>query len=101
LREAADHDKKAKKNLKRFAKKETEAEIEKQAEEDAKKNYKEKLPSRPSLYHIVNYMSNYFLRYLPTAICEACKNPLINKPGEELTNKMKPERLYCGHWMHI
>lgn len=57
--------------------------------------------AKPSLYHIVNYLTNFFVRFLPHAKCLACHEPLVCKLKETITtDKMRPERGYCGCWMH-
>ena len=57
--------------------------------------------ANPSLYHIVNYLANYFVRFLPSAKCPGCHEPLVQKLKLSIKeDPMRPERSYCNHWMH-
>lgn len=57
--------------------------------------------AEPSLYHVINYLANYFVRFLPTAKCLGCNERLVCKMKESIeVDAMRPERSYCGHWMH-
>ena len=59
--------------------------------------------AKPSLYDAVNYLANYFVRFLPTANCLGCNEKLVCKIKEKRIedDEMRPERSYCGHWMHF
>ena len=58
--------------------------------------------AKPSLYHVVNFLTNYFVRFLPTAKCLGCDKKLVCKLKENIKiDLMRPERAYCGHWMHF
>ena len=57
--------------------------------------------AKPCLYHVVNFVTNYFVRFLPRANCLGCNEKLVCKLKESIkTDGMRPERSYCGHWMH-
>ena len=57
--------------------------------------------AEPSLYHVVNYLANYFVRFLPSAKCPHCHEPLVKKLKLSIKeDPFRPERSYCGHWMH-
>lgn len=57
--------------------------------------------AEPSIFHIVNYLSKYFVRFLPTANCLGCNNKLVCKLKEDpKIDVMRPEKSYCMHWMH-
>jgi hypothetical protein len=48
-------------------------------------------------------LANFFVRFLPTSKCLGCDKRLVVKfkdPKLMKTNEMRPERSYCGHWMH-
>ena len=46
-------------------------------------------------------MAEFFVRFLPSAVCEVCKNPLATDLKEGKDNDgMMPERAFCGHWIH-
>lgn len=56
--------------------------------------------AKPSLYHAVNFLANYFVRFLPAAICLGCNKILVTKlKGAD--DDMRPESSYCNHWMHF
>mmetsp|Transcript_17822 Transcript_17822/g.30224 ORF Transcript_17822/g.30224 Transcript_17822/m.30224 type:complete len:486 (-) Transcript_17822:71-1528(-) len=59
--------------------------------------------ARPSLFHVANFLTNHFVRFLPGAKCLECREKLVrNIKRENLkTDPMRPERSYCGHWMHF
>ena len=68
----------------------------------------------PQIYHAVNYLANFYVRFLPNACCELCGCPLQMMEEEESKGKKKkgknkdvedevemtPEQGYCGHWFH-
>ena len=59
------------------------------------------LTAKPSLYHVVNYLANYFVRFLPKSTCLGCNKKLVCELKESiLVDKMRPERSYCNHYMH-
>jgi hypothetical protein len=51
----------------------------------------------PSVFHVVNFLSVYFVRFLPSAKCLGCEKKLVTKKDSK---DYRPERSYCGHWMH-
>jgi len=57
--------------------------------------------AKPSLYHVVNFLANFFVRFLPTAKCLGCNDKLVQKMKDVKTDDFRPERSYCGHWMHF
>jgi hypothetical protein len=107
--QATDGDKKALKFMKLKMKHETkyEAEMQKEEEEIARINDLSagqdlnEDTARPSLFFVVDYLANYFVRFLPTAKCLGCNEklvvPLANGIKED---EMRPEKSYCMHWMH-
>ena len=57
--------------------------------------------AKPSILYVVDYLTNYFVRFLPTAKCLGCDKKLACKLKESAdVDKMRPERSYCAHWMH-
>lgn len=57
--------------------------------------------ARPSLYHVVDFLANYFVRFLPTAKCLGCNERLCMKLKKGMDeDEMRPEKSYCLHWMH-
>lgn len=56
--------------------------------------------AKPSVYHAVNFLTNYFVRFLPTAVCLGCGEKLVQPLKKGARDEMRPERSYCGHWMH-
>ena len=87
LREmASEGDKRAKKFIKLkmkherkyeedMRKEEEDAYLQKQIEEGLDLNLNKK--AKPSLYHVVNFLANYFVRFLPTAKCLGCDKILV------------------------
>jgi len=67
--------------------------------EQAKQGKLNTKTAKPSMYHLVNYLANYFVRFLPTAKCLHCNEKLVQKLKSAEDGK-RPERSYCGHWMH-
>ena len=59
-----------------------------------------KLTAKPQLYHAINYLANYFVRFLPTAKCAISGEKLVTniKKGSKNYQDMMPERAFCGHW---
>jgi len=58
--------------------------------------------AKPSLYHVVNFLTNHFVRFLPAARCLGCGKALVCELKESIkTDEMRPERSYCAHWMHF
>lgn len=55
---------------------------------------------QPSVYAVVDYIANKFVRYLPQAKCLGCQNSLAFKLKKGEEDPMRPQRLYCGHWFH-
>ena len=55
--------------------------------------------AKPSLYHVVRFLTLYFVRYLPSAKCPGCNKKLVCKIKSP-EDKRRPERAYCSHWMH-
>ncbi len=57
--------------------------------------------AKPQIHHAIKYMAEYFVRFLPSAVCEVCKNPLATdlKVGKD-DQGMMPERAFCGCWLH-
>jgi hypothetical protein len=57
--------------------------------------------AKPQIYHVVNYLANYFVRFLPSAKCLHCNESLVQnqKKGDE-DGGLMPERAFCGHWLH-
>jgi uncharacterized protein with PIN domain len=55
--------------------------------------------AQPQLYHTINYLANFFVRFLPKAQCEVCCKPLVTAVKND-QSEMLPERGYCGHWLH-
>jgi len=52
--------------------------------------------AEPSIYHVVNFIANYFVRFLPAAKCMGCNEKLVCKLKESIeTDLMRPERSYC------
>lgn len=103
--------KKLKKEIKLTLKHEKRYEESKQAEqEEAKRGNAEldgngminKVSAKPQLYHAINFLANYFVRFLPTAVCVICGNRLVTdlKKGNKDFHEMVPERAFCGHWFH-
>ena len=100
---AAEGDKKAKKFMKLKMKHESNYEEELKKEEEL--IYKLTTPeaelnietAQPSLFHIVNFISVYFVRFLPSAKCLGCNKKLVTQKDHK---NYRPERSYCGHWMH-
>ena len=60
------------------------------------------LTAKPQIYHAINYLANYFVRFLPTAKCLLCGKKLVSNLKKENKNyqAMMPERCFCGHWFH-
>ena len=55
----------------------------------------------PSIFHCVNYLANYFVRFLPSACCLSCNEKLVCKMKKNIAqDAMRPERSYCNHYMH-
>ena len=50
----------------------------------------------------MNYLADYFVRFLPSAVCACCKNSLMTdlRSGVDESGMM-PERAFCGHWLHV
>ena len=46
---------------------------------------------------MVNFLTVYFVRFLPTAKCGGCEKKLV---VEKKKAGLRPERSYCRHWMH-
>ena len=59
------------------------------------------MTAKPHLYHVINFLANFFVRFLPTAKCLGCNQRLVSKLKRGLQDPMRPERSYCGHWMHF
>ena len=104
LREAAkDGDKKAKKFMKLKMKHESKYEEEMKQEEElinslnAPEVELNTETASPSVFHVVNFLTVYFVRFLPTAKCLGCQKKLVTKKDDD---NYRPERSYCGHWMH-
>lgn len=57
------------------------------------------LQAKEHLYHVVNFLTVYFVRFLPRAICLGCDKKLLCKLKDK-SDDMRPERSYCAHWMH-
>lgn len=57
------------------------------------------LEAKEHLYHAVNFLTNFFVRFLPTAQCLGCDKKLLGKLKNK-SDEMRPERAYCAHWMH-
>jgi len=55
--------------------------------------------ANPSLFYAIDYLANYFVRFLPTAKCQGCQQKLLVKLKSDKDPK-KPEMTYCGHWFH-
>ena len=71
-----------------------------QAISDAKKGLELNTETAlPSLFHIVNFLANNFVRFLPEAKCLGCEEKLVHKIKNKDDGK-RPERSYCNHWMH-
>ena len=76
--------------------------IQKQIEEGLDLNLNKY--AKPSLYHAVNFLANYFVRFLPTANRLFCGQKLVTsmkKNDNFKTSDMRPEVSYCGCWMHF
>ena len=59
-----------------------------------------RVSAQPQIYHALNYMANYFVRFLPTAKCGICGNQLATDLKEDEDNSENlPVRAYCGHWL--
>lgn len=113
LRElAGEGDKRAKKFMKlkmkhearyedTMKKEEEEMYLQKQIEEGLDLNLNKY--AKPSLYHVVNFLANYFVRFLPTAKCLVCGKPLVLeiKSKDFKMAEMRPECAYCGCWLHF
>jgi hypothetical protein len=54
----------------------------------------------PHIYHTVNFLANYFVRFLPKAKCHLCHEPLLGKIKDGKQDKKFPDRTFCGHWFH-
>ena len=58
--------------------------------------------AQPQIYHAINFLANYFVRFLPKAKCRICDALLIQKievkKGKE--DHKFPDRPFCGHWVH-
>ena len=61
-------------------------EEEKKKEMEANRNMAESLgadgkiiciQANPQIFHAINYLANYFVRFLPGAICAVCRNSLM------------------------
>ena len=106
---AEEGDKGAKKFMKLKMKHEANYEEKTQAEEqeiqrieDAKKAQNLSKVARPSLYFVVDYLANYFVRFLPQAKCLGCNQKLCCKLKLSIKeDEMRPEKSYCLHWMHF
>mmetsp|Transcript_5700 Transcript_5700/g.7663 ORF Transcript_5700/g.7663 Transcript_5700/m.7663 type:complete len:100 (+) Transcript_5700:985-1284(+) len=58
--------------------------------------------AKPQIYHAVKYLAEYFVRFLPSAICQPCGNPLMTDLRKGVDDDgMMPERAFCGHWVHV
>ena len=57
--------------------------------------------AKPQIYHAIKYLADYFVRFLPAAICMHCSNPLQTDLRVGATDEsMMPVRAFCGHWLH-
>jgi len=90
--------KRAKLNAKHEAKYEKALEEKKEAAEALNRERANKV-GKPSLTHAVDFLANYFVRYLPSAQCKICKKAIFMKLKSE-KDPNTPERNYCGHWVH-
>ena len=60
-----------------------------------------RVTAKPQIYHTINYLANYFVRFLPTAMCLHCNKRLVSNLQEGKDDEgMIPERAFCGHWLH-
>jgi hypothetical protein len=59
-----------------------------------------KVQALPQIHHAVNFLNNYFVKFLPTAKCNLCDKRLLSKLTKGENDPMYPERAYCGHWVH-
>ena len=65
---------------------------EKRYEEEKKKKYDEdakmaasldstgqvmSAAAKPQIYHAIKYLADYFVRFIPSAVCQRCNNPLM------------------------
>lgn len=104
----ADGDKGAKKYMKLVMKHENKYEGEMKAQEDEIQRIKdlndglfEESRANKSLFEVTNFLVMYFVRFLPSAKCLGCDEPLVCKLKKDPKVDLKrPERAYCGHWMH-
>ena len=48
----------------------------------------------------MNYLANYFVRFLPSAKCLLCNEPLVTDIKGKDKQGLMPERAFCGHWFH-
>ena len=56
--------------------------------------------AQPQIYHAVNFLANYFVRFLPKATCSICTELLIQNITKGKGDDMFPDRPFCGHWVH-
>jgi len=59
-----------------------------------------RVSATPQVYHAINYLANFFVRFLPTSKCPCCDKKLVTKLKEGKSDEMMPERAFCGHWVH-
>ena len=59
-----------------------------------------RISAQPQIYHAVNYLANYFVRFLPTAVCLPCGELLVTDLKGKEAEGLMPERAFCGHWVH-
>lgn len=72
-----------------------------------------RVSAQPQVYHAINYLANFYVRFLPNAVCKLCDAVLMcddsimnAKPKKKKSKddeeeiEMTPEQGYCGHWFH-
>ena len=58
--------------------------------------------AKPQIFHAVKYLAEYFVRFLPSAMCAICENKLMSDLRKGVDDEgMMPERAFCGHWFHV